>query len=368
MVKIFNRGIASAEGFCNRVIETKRLLTNVQNITHTVLISPRRYGKTSLALHAIECARLPYAHLDFFMKYDCEDIYRECYSGISHLISKIIKPTAKAIKLIESVLKNVKVSLIAGEIGLELSLIPTMHAEKNLKTLLVGLDELAAKNKKKAIVFIDEVQAITESPMCDEFEAAVRFVAQKTQHLAFIFSGSNRHLVSRIFEDKSRPFYKLCQILPLTRIAANHYETFINSFAITQWGDPLTTDTLNAVFQYTKLHPYYINILCEKLFEQSNLPNALSVDECWQQICKEEQGGVAKDIEFLTTKQKMLLSEIAKYQKLTMPTAQDFVNRVNLTPRGIIQALATLLKHGIVEKRDTGEIKIIDPVLEYWLK
>jgi len=368
MAKIFNRGIASDEGFCNRITETTRLLKNIQNIIHTVLISPRRYGKTSLALHAITQTKLPYAYLDFFMKYDRTDIYQECYSGLGSLIAKIIKPTHQAIKLVESLLKNIKVSLTAGELGLEFSLTPTINAEKNLKTLFIGLDELASKNKKKVIIFIDEVQTITESPMCDEFEAAVRFVAQKTQYLCFIFSGSNRHLISKIFEDKSRPFYKLCQIIHLNRIASEHYVSFINSFAKTQWGKELTADTLNAIFNYTKVHPYYINILCEKLFELMKLPNPTNIDECWQQICKEEQNGVAKDIEFLTAKQKRLLTEIAKFPMLIMPTAQDFVNRVNLTPRGITNALTTLIGHGIVEKLDNGEIRIIDPVLEYWSK
>ena len=366
MIKVFNRGIAAGEGFCNRVNETTALLKNVHNLTHTLLISPRRYGKTSLALHVLEQARLPYAYLDFFMKYDHDDIYQEFYLGIGSLISKVIKPTEKAIKLVETLLKNIKISLTVGKLGLEFSLTPTVHAEKNLRLLLLGLDELLAKNNKRAIMFIDEVQAITESMVRDEFEAAVRFVAQKTERLCFIFSGSNRHLLGKIFEDRSRPFYKLCQIVSITRIAARHYEGFINSFAIAQWGKPLMADVLDAIFCYTKVHPYYVNILCEKLFAYTSLPDSIGVDECWQQICKEEQGAVAKDIEFLTAKQKHLLAEIAKYPNLKMPTAQDFVNRVDLTPRGISQALVILLKHGIVEKLEDGEIRIIDPVLEYW--
>lgn len=368
MTKIFNRGIAAGEGFCNRVNETAALLKNVHNLTHTLLISPRRYGKTSLALHVLEQAKLPYAYLDFFMKYDHEDIYQEFYLGIGGLISKIIKPTAKAIKLVEALLKNLKISLVVGKLGLEFALTPTVHAEKNLRSLLIGLDELLVKNNKRAIMFIDEVQAITESMMRDEFEAAVRFVAQKTECLCFIFSGSNRHLLSKIFEDRSRPFYKLCQIVPVARIAAVHYENFINFFALAKWGKLLTAEILAAIFCYTKVHPYYVNILCEKIFASENLPDRASVDECWQQICKEEQGAVAKDIEFLTAKQKHLLAEIAKYPNLKMPTAQDFVSRVNLTPRGISQALATLLKHGMVEKLENAEIRIIDPVLEYWSK
>lgn len=366
MIKVFNRGIAAGDGFCNRVNETAALLKNVRNLTHTLLISPRRYGKTSLALHVLEKAKLPYAYLDFFMKYDHDDIYQEFYLGIGSLISKVIKPTEKAMRLVEKLLKNIKISLTVGKLGLEFSLAPTVHAEKNLRSLFLGLEELLAKNNKCAIMFIDEVQAITESMVRDEFEAAVRFIAQKTEHICFIFSGSNRHLLGKIFEDRSRPFYKLCQIVPITRIVARHYEGFINSFAISRWGKPLMAEVLDAIFRYTKVHPYYVNILCEKLFAYTNLPDSAGVDECWQQICKEEQGAVAKDVEFLTPKQKHLLAEIAKYPNLKMPTAQNFVNLVDLTPRGISQALALLLKHGIVEKLEDGEIRIIDPVLEYW--
>ena len=48
--KLFSRGIASGKAFCNRIIEVEQLTKNIQCLTHTLLISPRRYGKTSLVL------------------------------------------------------------------------------------------------------------------------------------------------------------------------------------------------------------------------------------------------------------------------------------------------------------------------------
>jgi len=38
-----------------------------------------------------------------------------------------------------------------------------------------------------------------------------------------------------------------------------------------------------------------------------------------------------------------------------------------LNTRGIINAINLLLKHDLIEKRPTGEICIVDPVLAYWL-
>ncbi|MCK4608235.1 MAG: ATP-binding protein [Gammaproteobacteria bacterium] len=369
MTKIFNRGIVFGEGFCNRTQETQQLLANVNNITHTLLISPRRYGKTSLALHAVEQAKLPYAHIDLFMKYDKEVIIEEFCQGVGCLLAKIISPGEKAIRIIESLFKNLKVALMLGDKGLEFSLTPVVTKKQdNIKLLLLGVNDLLIKHKKHAIIFIDEIQTITESGVSDEIEASLRFVAQKTQNISFIFSGSSRHLLGKIFEDRSRPFYKLCQRMDLQRIGDTHYKKFINKFARKKWQQNLKDEELREIFYLTKNHSYYLNILCEKLFTQAKIPDLEIINECWYLVCQEEQSAVAKDMEFLTPKQKHLLSEMAKAIDLKEPTGKAFIDKVNLTPRGVSQAIEILMKHDLIEKLPDGSYRIIDPVLEYWLQ
>lgn len=46
MSEVFSRGVADGLGFCNRSSEKRQLAINIKNMTHTLLISPRRYGKT----------------------------------------------------------------------------------------------------------------------------------------------------------------------------------------------------------------------------------------------------------------------------------------------------------------------------------
>ena len=94
----------------------------------------------------------------------------------------------------------------------------------------------------------------------------------------------------------------------------------------------------------------------------------MAVKTLWGDICIEEQTDVAKVLDFLTLKQRQLLKEIACNQPLFEPTAKSFVDKVNLTPRGINNALNILYKHDLVEKSSSGEITILDPILEYWLK
>ena len=56
------RGFCKDEWFCDRELETERLLQNALNGVDTTLISPRKYGKTGLIFHLfhqIEKQQLP---------------------------------------------------------------------------------------------------------------------------------------------------------------------------------------------------------------------------------------------------------------------------------------------------------------------
>lgn len=365
----FHRGIASGNSFCNRTEELSRIALNIQQTTHTLLISPRRYGKTSLALRAIEASKLPYAHIDLFMKSEAMLVTYEFYSAIGLLISKILKPTQKIIQILESFFKNISVSLKMNESELTFSLSPnSKEAQNDLKSLLMSVDELLIKYNKNAVIFIDEIQALSESMIADEVESALRFVAQKTKNISFIFSGSSRHLLSMMFENKSRPLYKLCHKISVQRISAMHYENFINRLAKTKWSGTISKQALSDIFSVTQCHPYYVNILCGYLFESEQIFIAANVLTCWEKICQEEQGSIAKDIDFLTGKQKKLLREIAKEGMLKEPTSKNFVKRVDLTPKGILGGITILLKHDLIEKCEDDFIRVVDPVLLYWLK
>ena len=45
-------GVCQSNYFCDRIVETEELIANLQNGRNTVLISPRRIGKTGLIKNA----------------------------------------------------------------------------------------------------------------------------------------------------------------------------------------------------------------------------------------------------------------------------------------------------------------------------
>lgn len=53
-INYFSLGIAKGEAFCNRVSKRKQLISNIEKNKHTIVISPRRYGKSSLVLCSLD--------------------------------------------------------------------------------------------------------------------------------------------------------------------------------------------------------------------------------------------------------------------------------------------------------------------------
>src|SRR5579883_2974989 len=106
----FPLGIAKGKYFCNRVAETKQLLRNINNCTHTVLISPRRYGKTSLAYKAIHESKLPSARIDLYMTTSSTDIQKAILSGVDNILSQVSSSAELLLGLIKDFIKLLKPS------------------------------------------------------------------------------------------------------------------------------------------------------------------------------------------------------------------------------------------------------------------
>ena len=85
----FPLSVAMGKAFCNRKQELETLQTWLLQKRPVLMMSPRRYGKTSLALSTIKKTGLPYAHIDLFSVVDEDDIERVILSGVASLISHV---------------------------------------------------------------------------------------------------------------------------------------------------------------------------------------------------------------------------------------------------------------------------------------
>jgi len=362
----FPRGIAKGEAFCNRVTERKRLASNIKTGQHTLLMSPRRYGKTSLVRYVIDEMGIPYGEADLFVAIDAKRIEQRIMSGIKVIFGNSSNSLEQTLQIIRNYFKTTNSRWTIGTQGVNLALIPSHDTDPatNVMDALLALENFLAQKKIRAVLFLDEVQEIGEIAEGKAIEGAIRHVAQESKYLSMVFSGSSRHLLSKMFYDKARPLYKLCDRITLEHISENDYETHLNKLAQIRWHKPLSELSLRNLFDLTERHPFYINNLCLRLW-QSELTNPPMPDEIqrfWHDYLVEERLETARELSNLSTGQRKILMAMAAGHSKGF-TGKKFQNTVDMTGPSVLEALQILEQKDYIEHQG-DEYKIIDPLIK----
>ncbi len=360
----FPLGLAEGEYFCNRIQETQHLVRNIEHCRHTVLISPRRYGKTSLANKAINQINIPSADVDLFMTTGPNDIALAILAGVDTLLSQISNNAEALLGLIKNYVKSLRPTFEAGSDGFKIKLEPSaqeVSATTVCEALLI-LDGVLKKKSQQAVLFIDEFQEIEKIAPNQGIEGAIRHVAQKTKHFTILFSGSHRHLLQSMFNDRNKPLYKLCDEIMLERIGEEDYIPFVNHFSKEQWGKTLPTDIIQKLLMYSEQHPYYFNLICDKLFEQKHYPTLNTIDLVWESLVQKKRKDLLAETGDLTIAQKKLLVAIANGINHEL-TGKKFLSMTELSGATVVRALEYLEAKDYVEKI-FDKYRIIDPLLK----
>jgi len=122
--KYFPKGIAKGEPFFNREQVLKRLIGNIEGGTHSVLMAPRRYGKSSLAKHAIRKVKLPYAEIDLFVAISELDVGEKIIKGISGVIQEVSSEPEQWFNALREFFRRSDKKWTVGIKGAMLELIP----------------------------------------------------------------------------------------------------------------------------------------------------------------------------------------------------------------------------------------------------
>lgn len=365
----FPLGKAQGVAFCNRTEETEWLVSNIQAGKHILLMAPRRFGKSSLADHAITAAQQPWVCLNFNTCTNERDIEAVIRQGVSELIGKAIGPVEKVIHSIKQYVHRLTPKIEVGPqyARLELNGHPEESASTNIIEALELIEKLLQEKKRAAVMLLDEFQMVGIIAKGAGVEAAFRNVAQSTKRLTFVFSGSNRRLLKALFEDERRPLYKLCRKRSLNRIDASHYQTLLNRIAKLTWQKPPPPNVFDQIMFYSKRHPYYVNYLCDVLWMQcTQLPREQEVDVAWQTVVEEESSDAHAEIGRLSLQQKKILKYIAQYPSQLLLSAQA-LQAIGIAQSSLAGALTKLIEKDLVEKEEHRYI-IINPVTEFLLK
>jgi uncharacterized protein len=243
--------------FTDRENELERISSYINGENHLILISPRRFGKTSLIRKIVNESGRPYIFLDMQIVLSAEDF-------ASQLLKRVyrIYPVQKLKGFIKSfrLIPVVNINPVTGEA--EISFKPGSKELSPLEDVLNLIEKLGT-DKKKIIMVLDEFQDIYRIDKgLDRF---LRSVMQNHRHINYIFMGSSESMIREIFEKKNSPFYRFGSLMALGKINAEKFMLFLqeNFAVITDKSRELSQDILGI----TDSHPYYTQQLAFTVWE-----------------------------------------------------------------------------------------------------
>ncbi len=362
--------IAQSENFTNRENETSRLIQNFSSLINTIIISPRRWGKSSLVAKSADIAMtqdkdLVICKIDLFNVRNEEHFYELLASSVLKATSSRVEDIVDGVKRFFSHLLP-KISLSADGIN-ELSLQLNWEEVKRQPDAILDLAERIATEKGlKIVICIDEFQNIAEFEDPLYFQKRLRSHWQQHQRVSYCLYGSKRHMMLDVFTSSSMPFYKFGDIIFLEKIATPAWLTFIKE-RFTSTGKSIGNEEIEQIVSLADNHPYYVQQLAQQCWLRTEQRCSTEIVTLSHQTIVEQLSLLFVTItEGLTTKQLGLLKAIIVGEKKL--SSQEVITKYNIgTSATVNRARNSLIDKDILDNR-ANQITFQDPIYQYWLK
>lgn len=169
-----------------------------------------------------------------------------------------------------------------------------------------------------------------------------------------------------MFGEQSRPLYRLCQTIHLDRMHSDSYIVRFHCLAYQKWGKEFLPEAIQRIFDLTELHPFYVNVLCQYLWEEDNIPSAQKVDDIWKEFVKNQKNIISHDLTSLSINQKKMMIALAK-TPIREIQAIDFISPFKISASSAQQSIEALIQNDFVYKDLNGFYRILDPAVKYYI-
>lgn len=355
--------------FCDRVAESKELISNILNGRNTVLVAHRRLGKTGLIRHCFEQPEIKKDHYVFFIDILATSSLEEFVLALGKEIINSLKPKSR--KFLES-LKNVFVSLrggfridaITGEPAFELEIGDVVSA----KTTLDEIFDYLNKADKPCVVAIDEFQQIGEYPESN-IEALLRTKIQHCPNCHFIFAGSEPDMLINMFNNQDKPFYKSADFMQIDRIDLKKYTEFAMGL-FSEHLKQIPAEIVHCAYHAVDGVTLYVQFIMNELFQLVAPHKTATHDDYLNAVdilLRKHSFVFQNTLSSLSLKQKELLYALARENRPVELTSSEFINKYRLRSASSVQsALKGLVSKKIITKENEFYV-IVDRLFRLWL-
>ena len=351
--------------FCDREVETSRLLANIASGNSTTLFATRRIGKTGLIHHALN--QLPNGwngiYLDILETENLSDFFSSLATAIAQSQSEKSSIGRKFSGFIKQFRPVISFDSLSGTPQFSFNINKT-EIENNIDSLLRYLEQQSFKT----VIAIDEFQQITNYPE-KKTEAWLRSRIQQLKNIVFIFSGSQQHLMNELFTSPKRPFYRSTQILKLEKIDKQKYSDFI-IYQFEKKNKKISAEITNIVLDWAKVHTYYVQQMCNRIFSATK---GVVTDAIWKQealqILQEQEVLFLTYRNILTKQQWHLLKAIALEGIITKVTGKAFIETHKLgSSATVLRSLKALLDDELIYMDFDADGNKVYSVYDVWME
>jgi hypothetical protein len=357
------------DNFTDRELETQRLKLNFENGINSIIISPRRMGKTSLVKRVAEQITEPQFKVIYMDIYKC----RTEYDFYEKFAASIIESTATKMDQMLETAKEFILSITPKisynpepntAFSLSLGITPKANSPEEILSLP---ERIAQKRGIHIIVCIDEFQQIGEFPDSITVQKRLRSVWQHQRNTSYCLFGSKKHLMSKLFYSRSLPFYQFGEMLFLKKIPTEKWVPFIVSrFASVgkQISEPLAAKICTSVDNYSA---YVQQLAWNVLAVSSDTVTEESFLAGFEETLAQVSPLFVEQTLQLTTYQLNFIRAIAAgYHKDF--GKKEVTSQFNLGVRSNLEKLQkAIVEREIVDYDETG-YSITDPLFEIWFK
>ena len=362
--------VTASDDFTNRSEEIALLKRNFLAGVNSILISPRRWGKTSLLRRVTEELTLEQkdiriCHIDIFDLRNEHQFYVALANGVLQATSSRWEEFVKDAKQFLGALVPTITFSPDMQTGVSFG-VGWEEIERNPEEILDLAERVAERKKIRIIVCIDEFQSLASFADPLAFQKKLRARWQNHRHVTYCLYGSKRHMLLEVFTDSSMPFYKFGELLYLKKIGTEEWISFIRR-RFSDTGKEISEEDARLIAQLAENHPYYVQQLAQQSWFRTGRKCNREIILSAREDIVGQLGLLFANIteRFSATQMGLLRAIIAGEKQLS---AQQTLLQYRLgTSANVVRVKRGLIESEVLDDSG-GELTFLDPMFRHWLE
>ena len=371
--------VVPASAFVNRVLELDRLIGDLASSQKIFLISPRRYGKSSLIRRALDAMNRRGA-LTVEVTVSSFSSYVAFLEGYARALVSAETRWDRARTWLRDAVRSARAevryspdpTLTTPGTGTFSVSFPGVTSDRDVSKLAQEVfalpAHLASERRKKVVVALDEFQAVAGFNG-GSVEHALRAAVQHQREVGYVFAGSEPSLMEQMLTPK-RPFYKAGPVMRLDKIPADEFVAFIET-AFAESGIRAEPGLGSAIVDLAGNLPYDVQRLAHETWDEvrAGSRRKATLDDLHQalrRLLSEQQTMFEALWQRLTLNQRAVLRAVVLEDGASLLSSDVRARHRLGGPSTVQTALSALMRDDVIG-REGDRYLVVDSLLREWI-